>query len=396
MASKIKPQFIYTTYSGTLYSLTSENQKDLNITNVHFILGDMWRMKEIFARLPENMSAKDFYNFKDKNVYLSPILFEAKKSRGCDSTESIEVDCYGYKKVSNADYLALSSLIKPDMLVSLTEEPRNSSSGKKSMKRTIKKSNLFLKEAISHKMEKNEAWEIYSGFQGGLDMDMRKEHMDGILAYKNDIAGMVLYGLFENNNSIAEKDKQRIRAEIYSMSASNMQNKTLILSSDGDYMKILEGWRYGVSYFEAEYPFKLGREGKATSVNPDVWIKYLYNYHKIEYMVEDNEIDFIYQKTNTVDTFNLFETKYEKDLTPIDVNCNCYTCKNFTRSYINHLLRHREMLANVLLTIHNCFIYKQFFEALNNEAVYQNINRAIKAFWILYTSSYDIISNQNK
>ena len=49
--------------------------------------------------------------------------------------------------------------------------------------------------------------------------------------------------------------------------------------------------------------------------------------------------------------------KYNKDLTPLVLDCKCYTCKNHTRAYISHLIKHKEMTGAVLLTIHNCFAY---------------------------------------
>jgi len=49
--------------------------------------------------------------------------------------------------------------------------------------------------------------------------------------------------------------------------------------------------------------------------------------------------------------------KYKNDFTPIDVNCNCFTCKNFTRAYIRHLFVSKEILALELASIHNLHFY---------------------------------------
>ena len=49
----------------------------------------------------------------------------------------------------------------------------------------------------------------------------------------------------------------------------------------------------------------------------------------------------------------LKNAKYEKDFTPIDETCDCYTCKNFTRAYVRHLFYAKEMLAVILMTTHN-------------------------------------------
>ncbi|MBF6192270.1 tRNA guanosine(34) transglycosylase Tgt [Nocardia sp. CDC186] len=56
-----------------------------------------------------------------------------------------------------------------------------------------------------------------------------------------------------------------------------------------------------------------------------------------------------------VDTgrFNINTSRFRRDFTPIDENCDCYTCANYTRAYIHHLFKAKEMLAATLCTIHN-------------------------------------------
>lgn len=50
---------------------------------------------------------------------------------------------------------------------------------------------------------------------------------------------------------------------------------------------------------------------------------------------------------------NLLNEKFKEDFSPIDTECDCYTCQNFTRAYLSHLFRGKEMLASTLATIHN-------------------------------------------
>jgi queuine tRNA-ribosyltransferase len=50
---------------------------------------------------------------------------------------------------------------------------------------------------------------------------------------------------------------------------------------------------------------------------------------------------------------NLTNAKFNRDFNPIDEECDCYTCQNYTAAYLNHLFRSKEMLAATLATIHN-------------------------------------------
>jgi queuine tRNA-ribosyltransferase len=53
--------------------------------------------------------------------------------------------------------------------------------------------------------------------------------------------------------------------------------------------------------------------------------------------------------------FNVSNAPYKQDFSPIDAECACYTCKNYSRAYLNHLFRSKEILASTLATIHNEF-----------------------------------------
>ena len=44
---------------------------------------------------------------------------------------------------------------------------------------------------------------------------------------------------------------------------------------------------------------------------------------------------------------------YQRDFTPLDPKCDCYTCQNFTRAYLRHLIKAEEILSSILITIHN-------------------------------------------
>ena len=50
---------------------------------------------------------------------------------------------------------------------------------------------------------------------------------------------------------------------------------------------------------------------------------------------------------------NIRNAKYERDFTPIEEGCDCYACRNFTRAYIHHLVKEKEILGAQLLTMHN-------------------------------------------
>jgi queuine tRNA-ribosyltransferase len=66
--------------------------------------------------------------------------------------------------------------------------------------------------------------------------------------------------------------------------------------------------------------------------------------------------------------------KYRMDSNPIDIDCRCYTCRNFSRAYLRHLFQSGEITAAILLTIHNLYFYldliRQIRESLQSGNFY--------------------------
>ena len=98
------------------------------------------------------------------------------------------------------------------------------------------------------------------------------------------------------------------------------EDKVRYLMGVGDPIDILEGVERGIDIFDCVLPTRLARHGVAFTKNGKI------NFHN---------------------------AKYKEDLEPIDTNCDCYACKNYTKSYIRHLVNVEEMLGSTLLSIHN-------------------------------------------
>ncbi|XP_072017955.1 queuine tRNA-ribosyltransferase accessory subunit 2-like isoform X2 [Amphiura filiformis] len=80
----------------------------------------------------------------------------------------------------------------------------------------------------------------------------------------------------------------------------------------------------------------------------------------------------------TVYEVNLKESRFFDDFRPVLPSCSCYCCQNHTRAYINHLLNTKELLAHVLLTIHNLHHYFRFFEAIRESIAKGTFEHLVK------------------
>ena len=62
----------------------------------------------------------------------------------------------------------------------------------------------------------------------------------------------------------------------------------------------------------------------------------------------------------------MMNAKYETDDSPIDATCQCPTCKNYSRAYLRHLLKAKELLALRLCVMHNLYFYNHLMEEIRN------------------------------
>ena len=111
------------------------------------------------------------------------------------------------------------------------------------------------------------------------------------------------------------------------------QNKPTYLMGVGTPANILEAVERGVDFFDCVYPSRNGRHGHVYT-----------NHGKI----------------------NLFNAKYELDDRPIEEGCGCPACRRYSRAYIRHLLKAKEMLGMRLCVLHNLYFYNTMMEEIRN------------------------------
>ena len=172
--------------------------------------------------------------------------------------------------------------------------------------------------------------------QGAVYEDIRIEHA-------KQIAGMELDGYAIGGLAVGESHEQMyqiIEAVVPYLPA----DKPTYLMGVGTPANILEAVDRGVDFFDCVYPSRYGRHG------------HLYtNYGKI----------------------NLFNAKYELDERPIEEGCQCPACRRYSRAYIRHLLKAKEMLGMRLCVLHNLYFYNTMMTEIR-EAIEEGRYQAYK------------------
>ena len=161
--------------------------------------------------------------------------------------------------------------------------------------------------------------------QGAIYDDIRIEHAKRIR--EMDLDGYAVGGL-----AVGES-----HAEMYHVLEEVVpylpQDKPTYLMGVGTPANILEGVERGIDFFDCVYPSRNGRHGH------------------------------VYTNRGKL---NLFNAKYELDARPIEEGCQCPACRSYSRAYIRHLLKAKEMLGMRLCVLHNLYFYNNMMEEIRD------------------------------
>ena len=133
------------------------------------------------------------------------------------------------------------------------------------------------------------------------------------------------------------------------------QDKPTYLMGVGTPANILEAVDRGIDFFDCVYPSRNGRHGH------------------------------VYTKFGKI---NLFNAQYEKDDRPIEEGCQCPVCKNYTRAYVRHLLKAKEMLGMRFCVLHNLYFYNHLMEDIRG-AIEEGRYSAFKKERLEMLNTYD-------
>lgn len=161
--------------------------------------------------------------------------------------------------------------------------------------------------------------------QGAIYDDIRIEHAKRIS--EMDLDGYAVGGL-----AVGESHEEMYRI-LDSVVPYLPEDKPTYLMGVGTPVNILEGVDRGIDFFDCVYPSRNGRHGHVYTADGKL---------------------------------NLFNAKYELDDSPIEEGCQCPACRSYSRAYIRHLLKAKEMLGMRLCVLHNLYFYNHLMEEIRD------------------------------
>ena len=186
----------------------------------------------------------------------------------------------------------------------------------------------WAKRSLSEHQKLNNKNALFGIIQGGMHKDLRLKSAESLI--EMDFNGYAIGGL-----SVGEPKEEMMEVLNY-LPEYMPSEKPRYLMGVGTPFDLVEGVAMGVDMFDCVMPTRNARNG------------------------------YLYTSEGVVKIRN---AKYKKDTQPLDPNCSCSTCQNYSRSYLHHLQKTNEILGSRLNTFHNLFFYQDLMN---------NIREAIK------------------
>jgi queuine tRNA-ribosyltransferase len=192
---------------------------------------------------------------------------------------------------------------------------------------------------------------LFGIVQGGMYEHLRQESIDGLIEIGFD--GYAIGGL-----SVGEP-KDEMMATLGVIHQKMPTNKPRYLMGVGTPEDLVEAVRRGIDMFDCVMPTRNARNGH------------------------------LFTRTGVVKIRN---SQYEFDTRPLDEDCVCYTCQNYSRSYLRHLDKCKEMQGSRLNTIHNLYYYLKLMEDMREAIEKSEFENFIKQFYQLRSKAIPTVA----
>ncbi len=237
--------------------------------------------------------------------------------------------------------IQIQNKLDSDIAMSFDECPPASATHdylKKSVERTLR----WAKRGL--KVHNNENQALFGIVQGGAYEDLRK--YSAVETVKLNFDGYSIGGVANDGESKEDMYKAIEYSVPYLPS-----DKVRYLMGVGEPIDIIEGVIRGVDIFDCVLPTRIARHGQAFTRHGKI---------------------------------NLHNAKYKEDFSPLELDCDCYCCQNYSKAYIRHLVNTDEMLGGTLLSIHNIrFLIKlteDLREAIKNDNILEYREKFIREY----------------
>ncbi|XP_007062147.3 queuine tRNA-ribosyltransferase accessory subunit 2 isoform X1 [Chelonia mydas] len=290
---------------------------------------------------------------------------------GYNNNKTVSIWGYGGRmEMTASKFMSMQRALQPDWFQCLSDgDTISGETSRKRAKKSVDRSLFFLDECLQLQEKSPELQDsvMVGVIEGG---DMLEERLRSAReTAKRPVGGFLLDGF--QGQAMAKETKLKLMA---SVTAELPEDKPRLIHGIGKPDEVLECIERGVDVFESFFPYQVTERGCALSFSYD------YNPDPEAAVIKQNgiqdagkngtekDINETSKADPEITSFEIFlkEKRYRDDFGPLVHGCTCYCCQNHSRAYVHHLLVTNELLAGVLLMMHNFQHYFSFFHSIRD------------------------------
>ncbi|KAJ0182641.1 hypothetical protein K1T71_002010 [Dendrolimus kikuchii] len=245
------------------------------------------------------------------------------------------------KKMITADrYMDLMELFKPDIVLAIADGRVSLSEGHKRITKSVDRTCNMLNTCVNRFKESTHLQKssLIGVVVGAGNPRKCEACIKQVLQHKDVISGIAISGLTDGTEDSYNVPMEKLEEIFQRVSDAIPKDFLRIVEGSWNPAVIVAAIQAGFDIFDGSYPLKLTNAGLALALKFDV-----------------------NKKSEELCIMDMSDIRYKESFEPILAGCECLTCKKYTRAYVRHLLNTREMLASVLLNIHNLHHFDQLF-----------------------------------
>lgn len=281
---------------------------------------------------------------------------------GYNVKNGVSVWSHGGKKlITPNEYMSIVKLYRPISYQVICDSDTPIKCSNKRLNKAVDHSLRFLDDCIQEHKKSPELQDtaIFGTIQGGYDLFLRKKSAKQTAL--RGVHGFVIDGFHTNGPDVECIDFSLVKPILFETLAFLPRDKPRILNGAFSPETMLEAVQCGIDIFDSSYAYILAESGQAS----------VFPLADVTTYFQPNTAEKQPKRVKLPSKLCLKEVEYKDDFSPILKLCQCYTCTHFTRAYINHLLVTSELLAQILLMIHNLHHMSEFFSSVR-EAIEDN------------------------
>eukprot|EP01122_Echinamoeba_exundans_P010391 TRINITY_DN3886_c0_g1_i2.p1 TRINITY_DN3886_c0_g1~~TRINITY_DN3886_c0_g1_i2.p1 ORF type:complete len:398 (+),score=30.99 TRINITY_DN3886_c0_g1_i2:131-1195(+) len=351
------PCFLLHTLKGSPQNLTVDLCRGLDAAEaVHLNLSDV--LDQYKALKGSNLSLDSYFCLSGKLSWIGirdPSLYNEASTGGCMAVSLPG----GFRQVKAEEYMELIDQCKPEFFVGPNYDLPHSASAKRTRK-CVDSCIQWHRDGLKAFPSLRES--MFAAVQGISSSRDR-------IRCAREAVDLDPFGFYVGGQGLDESLEQR-QQDLIELKKILPKEKPRLVVGIGAPDEVLYSIRDGIDVFVSTYPNDCA----------DLGIALCFSLVPTPPTTDAN--------STSSNTLNLRDQEYELDTRPLVEACGCYTCQHHTRAYIHHLLNTHEMLAGILLILHNCRHYAEFFRSIR----YHLDHRSFQSFMDRFLASYHSVS----